>query len=566
MNSSTVILHLAGAVALLLWATRMVTTGVERAYGDTLRNRLRNTMRHPVMAAAAGLMLSLALQSSTAVTLMISSFAGSGIVAGMSGILAVRGAEVGSALAVKILSYDLSILIPICLIFGTMMFRTTEQRTWRQSGRIVFGAGLIILSLHMLSGATEPLRNSDLLPVIVSYLASDPIIAYLLSALITWLVHSSIASVLLLMALAGAGIVNGDLIIVMVLGINLGSSVIVPLLTRHSPAAVRILPLSNLMMRGAGSMVMLALVMTLHPSIAFLGDQPGDRVVNAHILFNVIIFIVGVPLSHWVIKASELIASTGVSPESEAKLGDETLSALDKAALGKPAHALANAGREVLRACATVELMLQRVIDLYEYPDKKKIEELASLDDGLDSLHGGIKFYLAGIAFERMSAGEAARCHELLDACVKLEQVGDIVVRNMLPQAQKKLKHELKFTDAGWRELCGFHSAVLANARLAFSLLVNRDPELARQLVHEKDRLRKIEKETSLRHFERLREGSVKSAGTSSIHLDTIRDLKQINSLLASLAYPVLEQQGLLRGSRLKSKPESTLHASVTGI
>jgi phosphate:Na+ symporter len=152
-----------------------------------------------------------------------------------------------------------------------------------------------------------------------------------------------------------------------------------------------------------------------------------------------------------------------------------------------------------------------------------------------------------------MSELESARCQELLDACVKLEQVGDIIVRNMLPQAQKKLKRELNFTDEGWRELSGFHAAVLANARLAFNLLVNRDPEMARQLVREKDRLRDVEKETSRRHFERLREGTAKSVETSSIHLDTIRDLKQINSLLASMAYPVLEEQGLLSGTRLRA-------------
>ena len=86
----------------------------------------------------------------------------------------------------------------------------------------------------------------------------------------------------------------------------------------------------------------------------------------------------------------------------------------------------------------------------------------------------------------------------------------------------------------------------MANARLAFNVLVSRDPATARQLVQEKDRLRDLEKATSQSHFVRLRDGTAKSVETSSIHLDTIRDLKQINSLLASMAYPVLEEQGLL--------------------
>jgi phosphate:Na+ symporter len=131
--------------------------------------------------------------------------------------------------------------------------------------------------------------------------------------------------------------------------------------------------------------------------------------------------------------------------------------------------------------------------------------------------------------------------------------VGDIIVRNMLVHVRKKVDRGLEFTSEGWSELAAFHGAVLANARLAFNVLVSRDRETAELIVREKDRLRDMEKRTSQSHFLRLRDGTAKSVETSSIHLDTIRDLKQINSLLASIAYPVLEERGLLSASRLKA-------------
>jgi phosphate:Na+ symporter len=553
MSGSIVLVHLAGAVALLLWATRMVRTGVETAYGSVLRQKLRATMKNPFLSATTGLALSIAFQSSTAVTLLIGSFAGSGIVTGLSGILAVRGAEVGSALVVKILSYDLSLLVPVCLIAGAVMYRATEERSWRQMGLIIFGVGLMILSLEMMNTATEPLRDSSLLPVIIDYLSGDPVTAFLLAALITWLFHSSIAGVLLLMALAGKGIIHPELAVVMVLGDKLGSSVIAPLLTRGAPPAERVVPLGNLLMRGAGSIVMLVLYLVFEPPMNFLGTDAVSEIVNAHILFNVIILIAGIPLSGLVLKATEAIVafSTPAEPEGSAEI--EELSALDETALVHPGQALANATREVVRMCEIIEIMLRRIIELYETPNRKKMDELAALDDRVDRLHEDIKLYLAQIAPGKMSEREAARCQELLGACVKLEQVGDIIVRNMLPQVQKMLKRQIDFAPEGWLELSGFHSAVLANARLAFNLLVNRDPVTARQLVAEKDRLRDVEKETSRRHFERLREGTEQSVETSSIHLDTIRDLKQINSLLASIAYPVLEESGELSGSRLRA-------------
>ncbi|WP_109575219.1 Na/Pi cotransporter family protein [Aminobacter sp. AP02] len=553
MSGSVVLLHLAGAVALLLFATRMVRTGVERAYGDVLRHKLRNTMRNPILAVLAGTALAIAFQSSTAVTLLVGSFAGAGIVSGIAGQLAVRGAEIGSALVIKILTFDLSLLVPLCLVAGTTMFLATDRRSWQQTGRILVGVGLLILSLEMVGQASEPLRESKLLPVIVDYFAGDPITAYLLAAVVTWLFHSSIAAVLLIVALAGRGFVPPELGIVLVLGVNLGSSIIAPLLTRNAEPAVRVVPIGNLLMRGAGSLVMLVAFLWIKPSTALLGSTVPDQIINAHILFNCLILVAGIPLAKLVYSASEKIVALGTKADPAQDMAVAELSALNEAALDTPSQALANATRETVRVCETVEIMLQRIIELYEKPDADKIKALALLDDRVDRKHAAIKLYLAKATIRPMTEDEALRCQELLGACVKLEQVGDIIVRNMLAHVQKKLDRGLEFTPEGWRELSSFHAVVMANARLAFNVLVSRDAQTARQLVLEKDRLRDIEKETSQRHFLRLRDGTIKSVETSSIHLDTIRDLKQINSLLASMAYPVLEEQGLLRGSRLKA-------------
>ena len=234
-------------------------------------------------------------------------------------------------------------------------------------------------------------------------------------------------------------------------------------------------------------------------------------------------------------------------------LADAEATALDPNVLDKPALALANATREVVGVCETIEVMLRNIIELYEEPERARMDALAALDDRVDRRHAAIKLYLAKITTQQMTEDEALRTQELLGACVRLEQVGDIIVRNMLVHVRKKLDRGLTFTPEGWRELSGLHASVVANARLAFNVLVSRDRETALRLVREKDRLRDLERDTSQRHFERLREGATRSVETSSIHLDTIRDLKQINSLLASIAYPVLEEHGLLSGTRLKS-------------
>ncbi len=553
MSGSIFILHMAGAVALLLWATRMVRTGVERAYGAALKQSLRQALGNPLMAAATGLLLAVALQSSTAVTLLVGSFAGLGIVTGLAGILAVRGAEVGSALVVRILSLDLTLLVPVCLLAGTAIFLATERRQWRQLGRILVGVGLLVLSLQLMAQASEPLRDSTVVPIIVGYLSRDPTTAFLLAAVVTWLFHSSIAAVLLLTTFASRGIISPDLGIVMVLGVNLGSSIIAPILTRGSPAAYRVVPMGNLLMRGAGSLVILAAFVVFRPPLDVLGAGAAGRIMNAHVAFNIIVLIAGVPLSGLVLRAAErIVAMHSSATDEETPPARGEISALNVEALKTPQQALANVTREVVRMCETVEFMLCRVIELYESGDRKTIDALAALDDTVDRKHASIKFYLARISTGGMSDEEARHCQDLLSACVKLEQVGDIIVRNLLVLARKKMERGLEFTPQGRCELSAFHASVLSNARLAFNLLVTQDAGTARQLVAEKDRLRLTEREMSQRHFDRLRQATEKSVETSSIHLDTIRDLKQINSLLATLAYPVLEEQGLLSGSRLK--------------
>lgn len=558
MSGSVVLLHLFGAVALLLWATRMIRSGVEEVFGERLKRSLRNRLQNPFLAATFGLALAIALQSSTAVTLLVGSFVASGYVSGLAGLMAVRGGELGSALIVKILSLDLTLLVPTCIAIGTAISMSTKREEWAKSGQIFVGLGLLILSLELTSSATAPLRESEILPIIVDYLANDPITAYLLAALMTWLFHSSVAAIILLVSFASRGLISTELAFVMVLGVNLGSSIIAPILTRRASPEMRIVPLGNLLMRGAGSLVILILYLSFKPDLEFIGSDAASRVINAHILFNVIILIAGLPLAKLILQTTTMLINLNVAKKkTDLPAEIEEYSALDKSVFDRPSQALANATREALGLCEIVEVMLQRIMAVYEHPTQQRIHDLAALDDRVDKKHMAIKLYLTELATHPMSDAESARMQELLEACVKLEQVGDIIVRNMLVHVQKKLNENLEFTEDGWAELVKFHSIVLSNAHLSFNVLISRDTRTARELVRQKDRLRDLERETTMQHFTRLREGTTRSVQTSSLHLDTIRDLKQINSLLASLAYPVLEERGELGGTRL-IKPQTS--------
>jgi len=553
MTAILVLLHLGGAVALLLWATRMVRTGVERVCGRYLKSRLRHYLRNPFYAVAFGLVMAVMLQSSTAVTLLVGSFVGSGFVSATIGLMAVRGGELGSALVVKILSFNLTALVPLLLIFGTMSFLMTERRSWRQIGRIVVGIALLILSLDMTAQATAPLRDSVVLPAIISYLASDLLSSFLLAACLTYLFHSSIAGIILIASFANHGLMSSQLAVVMVLGVNFGSSVIAPMLTRASAPEHRLVPLGNLLMRGAGSLVMLGFVSFFSLDMDFLGQNPVDRVVHAHILFNLVIMLFGMGLSQPVFALTQKIVAIKTPPVQVGRLYPFSQTALDMHVLGEPILAIASARREVVRMSDLVDTMLEKTSTLYTMAERTAIAEVGDLAKMLDRRHEQLKQYLADLGRPDLDKTSMNDVEELLDVSIKLQQIGYIISHSILEAAKEMLTGKTRLEQGDVRDLEQFYAKVMANARLAFYVLLSHDITTAGTVVREKEQLRYFDRHLRQKHFERLQKGQTNDMRASTLYLDLLHDLKQINALLTSIAYPVLEEQGMLTQTRLRT-------------
>lgn len=549
MSGIVVFINLAGAVALLLWATRMVRTGIERAYGSVLKDRLRLALGNRLTAAVAGFVFAVALQSATAVALILTSFVAGGYVGGAIGIATLLGADVGSAFVARILRYDLSLLIPVLLLAGTVMFRASDERDWRQLGRISFGLGLLLLSLRLIGEASDPLKTSEILPIIINYLSRDWITAFLLAALLAWAFHSSVATILLLASLADRHLLTTELIIPLVLGANFGAAIIAAALTRNAEPAARVVPLGNVVIRGAVTLIGLGVQLVYPLDPLLLSSHPGDAVVMTHLALNAVVLIAGLPLCG-LVAAALAKALTPIAAATPAPV-DTRLSALNPADLKDPKQAVNNATREVLTLCEKTEAMLGRIFELYERFDPEQMQRIARLDDEIDHIHRDIKFYLARVSQSEMDEGSVEQCQRLLGTTIKIEQAADIIAQNMLARARKKHDRNVEFSPEGWAELTAMHNEVVKNAHLAFNLLVNRDIDHARQLVVRKEAVREMVRVSEEQHMQRLRAGNLASYDSSSLHIDTMRDLKEINSLVVAIAYPVLEGEGMLRRSRL---------------
>jgi phosphate:Na+ symporter len=551
MNVTLMFLHLAGAVTLLLWAVRMVRTGVERAYGAALERILRQAKGSRIQAIGLGAAVAMVLQSATAVGVLASGFAASGLVEFGTALTLLLGADLGSALVVRILSFDLSWLTPFLLISGGWMFLKGTSRNVKQTGRILVGIALILVSLKMIGESTVPLRESEALPVIVGYLRADYFTSFLLGALFSWFVHSSVAAILLVASMAAQGLVPVELGIALVLGANFGGALIPVGLTRAAAPVARRIPIGNLVFRGAGSVLALLIFRQVDFPIELVGSSPAGQIVMLHVLFNVLIVLVCVPLTGFLEPVLIRLLPDARATAEVTDLLANRVSTLDRSVLHTPRLALASATRELLRMSEIVEVMLRPVMELYETGDKDRVKELRQLDQEVNRANSDIKLYLAEMNRSSMSAEEAQRSMILANFAINLEHVGDIISKNLLKLVGERRDKQLTFSAEGWRELTDLHAQVMANIQLALNVLISGDRRSARELVEQKDRMRELELRSQERHLRRLQGGAADSIETSEIHLETIRALKQINSLFSAIAYPILIESGDLLGSRL---------------
>jgi phosphate:Na+ symporter len=134
-----------------------------------------------------------------------------------------------------------------------------------------------------------------------------------------------------------------------------------------------------------------------------------------------------------------------------------------------------------------------------------------------------------------------------------MEQVGDTIDRVLDDIVQKKIDKGHNFSEAGMAEICDLHARLTANLRLGMSVFLNGDLKSAQELLAQKVMFRDLERAYADSHLSRLADNTLPSIETSSLHLDLISELKRINSLICSIAYPILEEAGVLAHTRLKS-------------
>lgn len=546
------LLHLLSSIALLVWGTHIVRTGIMRVYGSHLRRLLSHSMAHTPLAFGAGIGVTALVQSSNATALLTFSFVAQGLMALPTALAIMLGADVGTALMARVLTLDLSWLSPVLTLVGVSLFLSRKQSRVGQLGRVMIGLGLIILALQLIVAAAEPITEARGMQVLFAELAGDTLLAVVVGALFALLSYSSLAAVLLTATLAGAGLIGMPVALGVVIGANVGSGVLAWLNASLQPPQARRVALGNLLYKLAG----LAVVPFLDPLVgwmATLGFSLQTQVIAFHLFYNTLRCLVLLPTVRPMAHLCEQLL-----PDRRIEQGIAQPRHLDPAALETPSLALANAVRETLRIGDLVESMLARLLEVLQSEHPQAAEEIRRLDDDVDALYSGVKLYLARMPREDLADQESRRWAEIIELAINLEHAGDII-EHMLGKVQTlKKTRRMSFSESGLEELGQLHALLSANLSLGLSVFLSGDPHSARRLLRQKRDFRQRERELAHAHVHRLHRQVLESIETSAAHLELIADMKRLNSLFCSPAYAALEGKAATR-ERLPSEPAATL-------
>jgi phosphate:Na+ symporter len=546
-NDLTHLLNLLAAIALLVWGTHIVRTGMLRVFGENLRHVLARSFGNRLTATLAGLGVTSLVQSSTATCLIVASFVGKGLVPTAAALAVMLGADMGTAMMAVVFSFDLSWLSPLLIFVGVVMFISRQASGAGRVGRVLIGLGLITLALQLIVAATRPLTESPAVRALLAALPNEVLLDIVVGSVLAVLSYSSLAIVLLTATLASQALLPTTVALGLVIGANLGSGLLAIIATGGDSPQTRRLPLGNLLFKLMGAAVAVPLLPQAHVLLQQWVPTVHAQVVAFHLGFNVALAVLFLGLTGVVARQVERWLPAPARPPAGTRN-----SHLDPVALATPSLAISCAAREALHQADVVETMLRGVLPVLRDNDLLLAERLRQMDDTVDELYTAIKFYLTQISREALSEREGRRWTDIVSFTINMEQIGDGIERVLIDIEDKKIRKSRSFSDAGMAEICHLHERLLANLRLGMSVFLDGHVRDAQKLLEEKARFRDLEHAYAANHIARLQDNTAQSIETSSLHLDLLSELKRINSHICSIAYPILESKGALSATRLR--------------
>jgi len=534
------IVNLSGGLAIFLLGLNFLKEAIQHFAGERLRLVIQQFTSNRLLGLFWGAIFTVVLQSSTAMTVMLVGLTQSGLISLFQAMPILLGADIGTTITVQLISFRLDRFALLLVAIGFGLFFFGKRYRNKFLGQFILGFGLIFYGIRVLILSSEPLNNSQLFALILRYFGENQFVCLLFSTVITALIHSSAATLGIVISLAISGNMTLEVAIPFIYGANIGTCFTALLAGIGSNADGKRTAAAHIIFKIIGVALFYPLSVYFAEVVRMTDTNIARQIANAHTMFNISIALLLLPFSK---VSAGFLKRFFVDSEREAE--EFAPKYLDRTALGTPALALGYASRELMRMSAIVESMLKDTIRVFVEHDMDLLEDIQKRDDKVDILEREIKLYVVNIDRSFFTKEQTKLEFDIISFASDLENVGDLINRTILEMARKMIKMGYRFSEDGVREITEFHKDVMEGYRLAITAFDTDSEELARQAIRHKEKLVEKEKELKEAHIQRLHLGLKESINTSSIHLELLSHLRRANSITTRIAYAILERKKL---------------------
>lgn len=534
---------LLGGMTFFFYGLRRVQQGLNQATGDKLRLILGKLTSNRFTSVIFGFLVTVVLQSSGATSAMLVSLAESQLVTLSNAVAVVLGSGVGTTVTLFFLS--IQGITEYALLVTTLgyMFFAYGKRNVKNLGSVLFGFGLLFYGMFLITSTAAPLKDSLFTQQIMSFFAHNPMVTLLLSVLLSSFLHSA-GTIGIAIALSFSGTLTLEHAIPIVLGANVGSCVTTLLSGLQMRGNGKRVAVAQLLTRVIGVLVIYPFIPEVTRQVALLSAHlmlitpllnPGvaGGIVMAHVMFNFLLVLLFLPVVGLLARML-----TKFFPEEQSDDSNIHPMFLEESSLGTPALAFAQVKREILRIAYLLAEELEHSLNIFDrkFDVAEEMEKVARQDDRIDVLEKAIRFFLAKLSTKALTEKQASTQLALLTIGQDIEEIGDVVSKEIMTLARKKAFKQLTFSQEGWTDLLRLKTQTCKNFDLAIAVLTQPAEELVARLERQEDEMENLAQELRQSHLNRLNQGLKESLDTSTLHLELISQYRSINHKIVQIA------------------------------
>jgi len=531
------IFGLIGGTALLMYGVDMMGDGLEKASGETMKKILTALTGNTLSAFFVGTLVTAIVQSSTAITVLTVGFVNSGLMNLSQAMGIIYGANIGTTITAQLMAFSFKfkltdIALPV-LGIGFGINYIAKNKKLKNIGQALMGFGMMFLGLKILNSGIPYMQESETLRYFFTEYASIPIVGVLLGIVATAMVHSSAATVGLVMILGQAGLLDLKSAIYLMLGDNIGTCVTAQVASLTGNANARRTAWGHTLYNVFG-VILTWIALPIFMKIVIWATEYFHTnldisvyIANSHTIFNLLSAVIFLPITKYYVSFLNKI----VRSKAE-KVNGKAL--LNKLLLDKPVASLEAARNELIRGMEILKTMIKDVMELIYNEDTKKIGEISDNEYIINEMQKEFTTYIVEISKRELTESQSIMVPAMISSINNIERSGDRVIE-IVSLTNKKIDGRLLFSPMAIEELKELEKNILDMLDNTIKTLKKRDPKSIMNIKKLENKIDELSETFQKNHLERLNRGLC-SIDAGVIYIDIISHLERIADHIYKIA------------------------------